>query len=105
MRLTESARNASSSAVEAVVAGFPLAALMRLISSWSYPGPLRRGGRGWKNDHVNVDIGQFLTLGFDFLDNPQGRLCIDVVQPHSRDMQRDVLRQCSADIRLLYGAR
>jgi hypothetical protein len=44
MRLTESARNASSSAVEAVEAGFPLAALMRLISYWSYPGPLRDDG-------------------------------------------------------------
>jgi hypothetical protein len=31
-RLAESTRNASSSAVEAVVAGFPLAALIRLIS-------------------------------------------------------------------------
>jgi hypothetical protein len=41
---TESTRNASSSAVEAVVAGLPLAALIRSISSWSYPGPLRDDG-------------------------------------------------------------
>src|SRR5580700_3826022 len=30
----------------------------------------RRGGSRWKNDHVNVDISELLTLGLDFLDNP-----------------------------------
>jgi hypothetical protein len=44
MRLAERTCNASSSAVEAVVAGFPLAADIRLISSWSYPMPLRAEG-------------------------------------------------------------
>ena len=51
---------------------------------------------------LTLDISQFLTLDFDFLDNPQGRVRIDVVQPHSRYVQRDVFRQYSPDIQLLY---
>src|SRR5580692_7386229 len=43
----------------------------------------RRRGGCRKNDHVNVDIGELLTLGLDFLDDPQRRLRIYVAQPHA----------------------
>ena len=101
MRLTESTRNASSSAVEAVVAGFPLAALIRLISSWSYPMPLRDEG-AVAGKTITSNVSQLLALDLDFLDDPQRRLRLHVAQPHSRYVQRDVFRQYSAKIPLLH---
>jgi hypothetical protein len=43
-----------------------------------------------------------VALALDFLDDPQRRLRLDVAQPHSRYAQRDIFRQYSAEIPLLY---
>ncbi len=63
------------------MAGFPLAALIRLINSWSYPMPLRdEGAVAGKMITSTADIRQFLALGLDFLDNVQGRLRVHIAQ-------------------------